>query len=451
MSEKNSVIRLTITDINNLGFGVGRAPDGKVVFVAGAADGDVCDARIIKVARDFCVGRIERLLTPSPHRTDSPHCTVRGCGGCAYTAITYAHELEIKRRTVEAAFRKAGVAAKVGDVLTAGVCTGYRNKAQYPVAMENGRLKTGFYAPYSHRVIDCRSCALQPNEFADILRIVSRWAEKYKIPAYDEKTGKGLLRHVYIRKAEATGQLLVTLVINGNRVFKEKELIAALKKTNESIVGVLINENTEDTNVILGEKTTVLDGKGYMEDILCGLRFRISPHAFYQVNRRQAENLYAKAAEFALGDKKDLLIDLYCGTGTIGLTMADRFEKVIGVEIVPQAIDDAKVNAKLNHITNAEFICGDAAKAALELENRSLRPDCVLIDPPRKGCDASLLQTLVRMAPERIVYVSCDPATRARDCAILSENGYTVKNAVPFDMFPRCAHVETVVLLTKKK
>ena len=186
-----------------------------------------------------------------------------------------------------------------------------------------------------------------------------------------------------------------------------------------------------------------------MEDILCGLRFRVSPHAFYQVNRQQAEQLYNKAAEFALDGKKELLIDLYCGTGTIGLTMADRFEQVIGVEIVPQAIDDAKVNAKLNNITNAEFICGDAAKAALELENRSLRPDCVLVDPPRKGCDASLLQTIVRMAPERIVYVSCDPATLARDCAILSENGYTVKKAVPFDMFPRCAHVETVCLLTK--
>ncbi len=448
---KNEEIELTITGFTAEGSAVGHY-EGMAVFVAGGAVGDRLKLLIIKVKKTYAIGKIVKILTASPDRTDANCPVFPRCGGCSFRHITYESECKHKQQRVQDAFtRLAHLDVQVDSLCASPVVTGYRNKAQYPVAMENGRLKTGFYAPYSHRVIDCRSCALQPTEFADILRTVSRWAERYKIPAYDEKTGKGLLRHVYIRKAEATGQLLVTLVINGNRVFKEKELIAALKKTNENIVGMLINENTEDTNVILGEKITVLDGKGYMEDILCGLRFRISPHAFYQVNRQQAENLYAKAAEFALGGKRELLMDLYCGTGTIGLTMADRFEKVIGVEIVPQAIDDAKVNAKLNNITNAEFICGDAAKAALELENRSLRPDCVLVDPPRKGCDASLLQTIVRMAPERIVYVSCDPATLARDCAILTENGYTVRKAVPFDMFPRCAHVETVVLLSQRR
>ena len=446
---KNEEIELEITGFTAEGSAVGHYR-GFAVFVAGGAVGDVLKVLIIKVKKTYAIGKIVRILIASSDRTDANCPVFPRCGGCSFRHITYEAECRHKQQRVQDAFnRLAHLDIAVEPICASPVVTGYRNKAQYPVAMENGRLKTGFYAPYSHRVIDCRSCALQPPEFAGILRTVSRWAEKYKISAYDEKTGKGLLRHVYIRKAEATGQIMVILVVNGNRIFKEKELIAALKKENENIVGVLLNENTEDTNVILGEKTSILDGSGYMEDILCGLRFRISPHAFYQVNRTQAENLYKKAAEFALGGKRELLMDLYCGTGTIGLTMADKFDRVVGVEIVPQAIEDAKVNAKLNGITNAEFICGDAAKAALELENRSLRPDCVLVDPPRKGCDASLLQTIVRMAPERIVYVSCDPATLARDCAILTQNGYTLKTAVPYDMFPRCGHVETVCLLSK--
>ncbi len=447
---KNDEIELTVTGFTAEGSAVGHY-NGLAVFVAGGAVGDVLKVHIIKVKKTYAIGKISQILTPSADRTDANCPVFPRCGGCSFRHITYEAECKHKQQRVQDAFtRLAHLDVQVDDICASPVVTGYRNKAQYPVAMENGRLKTGFYAPYSHRVIDCRSCALQPSEFSGILRTVARWAEKYKISAYDEKTGKGLLRHVYIRKAEATGQILVTLVVNGNRIFKEKELVALLKKENENIVGVLLNENTENTNVILGEKTTVLDGQGYMEDVLCGLRFRVSPHAFYQVNRRQAENLYAKAAAFALDGKRELLIDLYCGTGTIGLTMADRFDSVIGVEIVPQAIEDAKVNAKINNITNAEFICGDAAKAALELENRSLRPDCVLVDPPRKGCDAALLQTLVRMNPDRIVYVSCDPATLARDCAILHENGYAVRQVAPFDMFPRCAHVETVVLLGRE-
>ena len=449
--QKNDEIELTITGFTAEGSAVGHY-NGLAVFVAGGAVGDVLKVHVIKVKKTYAIAKIVQIITPSADRTDANCPVFPRCGGCSFRHITYQAECAHKQQRVQDAFtRLAHLDVQVEPICASPVVTGYRNKAQFPVAMENGRLKTGFYAPYSHRVIDCRACALQPPEFAGILRTVSRWAEKYKISAYDEKTGKGLLRHVYIRKAEMTGQLLVTLVVNGNRIFKEKELVAALKKENENIVGVLLNENTENTNVILGEKTTVLDGQGYMEDILCGLRFRISPHAFYQVNRRQAENLYAKAASFALDGKTDLLMDLYCGTGTIGLTMADRFDTVIGVEIVPQAVEDAKINAKLNNITNAEFICGDASKAALELENRSLRPDCVLVDPPRKGCDAALLHTVVRMQPDRIVYVSCDPATLARDCAILHENGYKVKNVAPFDMFPRCAHVETVVCLSREK
>ena len=326
----------------------------------------------------------------------------------------------------------------------------YRNKAQYPVETANGRLLTGFYAPFSHRVIDCKSCLLQPAEFSDILKVVAKWSEKYKIPSYDERTGKGLLRHIYIRKGFSTGEIMVCLVINGDKIFKKDELISALTKANSNIKTVLVNKNTEDTNVIMGKEEKVLYGKGYIEDILCGKRFRISPLSFYQVNHAQAESLYKKAAEFAITDTTKTLVDLYCGAGTIGLTMADKVEKLIGVEIVPEAIEDAKINARLNNTENARFICADAKEAAKILKDEGIRPDTVILDPPRKGCDSELLLTVTEMAPERIVYVSCDPATLARDLMVLEEHGYKTKKAVPFDLFPRTVHVECVTYLTKE-
>ena len=451
MSEKNSVIRLTITDINNLGFGVGRAPDGKVVFVAGAADGDVCDVRIIKVARDFCVGRIERLLTPSPHRTDSPHCTVRGCGGCAYTAITYAHELEIKRRTVEAAFRKAGVDAKVGDVLTAGVCTGYRNKAQYPVqAGRDGTPVIGFYAPKSHRAVEAAHCPLTPPVFGEIAEVIRAHAVAAGVTPYDEESGEGLLRHIYLRRSEGDAEILLTLVVTRGHYPEADRLVAELTARFPTLVGILLNVNPERTNVILGDRYLTLWGRDYIYDTLAGVRLCISPAAFYQVNREAAELLYRKAAELAAPTKEDVLLDLYCGTGSIGLSMASRARHLFGIEIVPEAVENARKNALAAGIENATFAVGDAkGTGAILAANGVPRPTVIVLDPPRGGADTDLLDTVAELAPDRLVYISCNPATLARDVAYLARYGFTPGTVTPVDLFPRTGHVESVVCLTR--
>ncbi len=449
--KKNDVIRLAVTGVTSEGSGVGHL-DGLAVFVPGAAAGDVAECVIIKAKANYAVGKIQKLLTPSEDRTPSDCSVYPRCGGCVFRHISYDAELRYKEQRVKDAFERIGhLDVKVLPITGGERYNHYRNKAQYPVTTLNGRLVAGFYAPYSHRVIGCRNCLLQPPEFEGILKVIARWAEKYKIPTYDEQTKKGLLRHIYIRKGFSTGETMVCLVINGEKLFKAKELTEALLKENKNIKTVLVNRNTEDTNVILGKESDVLYGPGYIEDVLCGKRFRISPLSFYQVNHDQAERLYEKAAAYALENGAKTLVDLYCGAGTIGLTMADRVETLIGVEIVPEAVKDAETNAGLNGVTNAEFLCSDAAKAAETLRQRGVTPDVVILDPPRKGCDGALLKTVAEMSPERIVYVSCDPATLARDCAVLTGLGYTVKEAAPYDLFPRTAHVETVVLMSRVK
>jgi 23S rRNA (uracil1939-C5)-methyltransferase len=448
--KKNDVIRLAVTGVTSEGSGVGHL-DGLAVFVPGAAAGDVAECVIIKAKANYAVGKIQKLLTPSEDRTPSDCSVYPRCGGCVFRHINYDAELRYKEQRVKDAFERIGhLDVKVLPITGGERYNHYRNKAQYPVTTQNGRLVAGFYAPYSHRVIGCRSCLLQPPEFEGILKVIARWAEKYKIPTYDERTQKGLLRHIYIRKGFSTGETLVCFVINGEKLFKAKELTEALLKENKNIKTVLVNCNTEDTNVILGKESDVLYGPGYIEDVLCGKRFRISPLSFYQVNHDQAERLYEKAAAYALENGAKTLVDLYCGAGTIGLTMADRVETLIGVEIVPEAVKDAETNAELNGVKNAEFLCGDAAKAAETLRQRGVTPDVVILDPPRKGCDGALLKTVAEMSPGRIVYVSCDPATLARDCAVLTGLGYQVKEAAPFDLFPRTAHVECVTLITHK-
>ncbi|MBR3767398.1 MAG: 23S rRNA (uracil(1939)-C(5))-methyltransferase RlmD [Clostridia bacterium] len=446
---KNDIIELDITGFSSEGSGVGRY-DGQAVFVAGAAEGDCVQCVIIKAKKNYAIGKIQHILKASPDRI-IPDCPVfPRCGGCQYRHISYEAEIRIKTQKVRDAFFRIGhLDAVPVEAVGAENPDRYRNKAQYPVETQNGRLLTGFYAPFSHRVIDCKNCLLQPAEFSDILKVVAKWSEKYKIPSYDEKTHKGLIRHIYIRKGFETGEIMVCLVINGDKIFKKDELISALIKANKNIKTVLLNHNTEDTNVIMGKKETVLYGKGYIEDILCSKRFKISPLSFYQVNHDQAQRLYEKAAEFAIGENTKTLIDLYCGAGTIGLTMAHKVEKLIGVEIVPEAIEDAKINAELNGITNARFICADASAAAKTLKDEGITPDTIILDPPRKGCDEELLGTVCEMSPERIVYVSCDPATLARDLAKLEDKGYKTQKAVPYDLFPRTVHIECCVLLCR--
>lgn len=448
---KNDIIEIDITGFSSEGSGVGHY-DGQAVFVSGAAPGDRIQCVIIKAKKNYAIGKIQHILKASEDRI-IPDCPVfPRCGGCQYRHISYEAELGIKTQKVRDAFRRIGHLDIIpSDTVGAEQPDRYRNKAQYPTETSGGRLLTGFYAPFSHRVIDCKNCLLQPAEFSDILKIISRWSEKFKIPSYNEATGKGLLRHIYIRKAFMTGEIMVCLVINGDKIFKKDELISALIKANSNIKTVLLNINTDNTNVIMGKTEKVLYGKGYIEDILCGKRFRISPLSFYQVNHRQAERLYKKASEFAVDSNTKTLVDMYCGAGTIGLTMADKVEKLIGVEIVPEAVEDAKINAMLNNTENARFICADAKEAAKKLKDEGIKPDTVILDPPRKGCDSELLSTVCEMAPEKIVYVSCDPATLARDLTILEEKGYKTEKAVPFDLFPRTVHVECVTLLIKNR
>ncbi|MBR5411092.1 MAG: 23S rRNA (uracil(1939)-C(5))-methyltransferase RlmD [Clostridia bacterium] len=445
---KNDEIALEITGFTSEGSGIGRH-NGLAVFVSGAAPGDIVKVVIIKAKSNYAVGKLLTVLRRSEDRVE-PDCPVfPKCGGCVFRHVSYEAELRYKQQRVEDAFSRIGHLNITVSPIVGGEPDGYRNKAQFPVQLAGGRLFTGFYAPFSHRVIHCPDCRLQPKEFASILRTVARWAEKYKIPVYDETSGKGLLRHIYLRKGFATGQIMVCLVINGEKVFKAKELTDALLKLGCGVETVLLNHNTEDTNVVLGKTNTVLYGDGTIEDVLLGKRFRVSPLSFYQVNHDGAERLYAKAHEFAKTGAHDVVLDLYCGAGTIGLTMADDVKTLIGVEIVPEAVEDAKTNAELNGITNARFMCADAAKAAETLKSEGVTPDAVIVDPPRKGCDEALLRTVANMGPERIVYVSCDPATLARDCAVLDRLGYRVKEVCPFDMFPRTAHVECVTLMTR--
>ena len=464
---KNDIIELAVTGATAEGSGVGRH-EGMAVFVPGGAEGDLLRVRIVKVLKNLAYSRLEKILRPSPDRVE-PDCPAAGqCGGCVFRHISYEAEQRIKRQRVADALRRiGGFTIEPRELLFAQgePRTGYRNKAQYPVGtvegvtgtaaarfQPEGSLSIGFYAPRSHRIVNCRNCRLQPPEFAAALPAVEKWAAEQAVTVYDEKTGRGLIRHIYLRKAFATGQVMAALVINGTDLPKPQRLVELLREAvGEHLVSVQLNLNQADTNVVLGKEYRVLYGSDHILDELCGLRVRISPLSFYQVNREMAERLYRKAAEYAQPAGK-VLLDLYCGAGTIGLSMAEKARRVIGVEAVPQAVEDARRNAEINGIQNARFICADAAEAAEKLAAEGIRPDVVLVDPPRKGCSPALLRCIgENFAPQRLVYVSCDPATLARDCKILAGYGYKLLEATPVDLFPGTAHVETVCLLSKSK
>lgn len=455
--KKNDIVTIEITDINNLGHGVGRH-EGVVVFVAGGVSGDTARVKIIKANKSWCVGKLEEIIVSSPHRTAEKFCEAPdSCGGCAYRNVTYEHELDRKREYVKNAFRKCGISdADVREVLTAGEINGYRNKAQYPVKIENGKMKAGFYAAKTHNIVACHSCALQPEIFAKIVGFICSFADDHGITAYDEITGKGLLRHIYLRRGDKTGEIMVCLVINGKSVPNETELAQDLVESFPEIKSVLLNFNTKNTNVVLGDKYRTIGGRDYIEDILCDVRFRISAGSFYQVNRDGAELLYGIAADFAEPEGKSV-IDLYCGTGTIGLSMAKRAKRVVGVEIVEEAVECANMNAKTNGIENAEFYCGDASDAEGLLESverksgKKIDADVVIMDPPRKGSTPELIGYLARRGVTRVVYVSCDPDTLARDCAEFLKYGYEMSEIIPVNMFPRTGHVESVVCLERKE
>ena len=451
MLNKNEIYTAEITDYTAEGSGVCRI-DGIAVFVPSSAVGDIAEVKILKNAKSYAYGKLEKLIKPSENRV-CPGCDVYGrCGGCSFRHISYSSELAFKQKRVyDALTRIGGVNGElIGTIIGSEKSENYRNKAQFPVTKDkDGHIRAGFFAPRSHRIIPNEECRLQAEVFSKAVNLFIEWAEKYGISPYDEASHTGVLRHIYLRYAEKTGQLMVCAVINAKGMKHEAELVGILRGGIPELASVVINVNTEKTNVITGRECRTIYGSGYITDELCGLRFRISPLSFYQVNRAQAERLYTIAAGLSDLSADETLIDMYCGTGTIGLTMADRVRTLIGAEIVPQAIEDAKINAAENNITNAEFICADASAAASALAQRGIRPDCVILDPPRKGCDGSLIDTVSAMSPKRIVYVSCDPATLARDVKLFSEHGFMLQKAIPVDMFPRTTHVETVCLLSK--
>lgn len=445
-------IKLKIIDVTIDGKGVGKV-DNMTVFVPGAALGDELEVKIIKVCKSYLVGKIERILVPSRDRI-TPDCKqFSRCGGCSFRHISYDAELKIKKKHVYDCISRIGgfKDVKLDEIVPAENLNFYRNKSQIPVGNDGNEIISGFFSLHSHRIINCDECLLHPVEFDKIACAVKFWMKKFKITAYNEVSGKGLVRHVYMRYAEKTHEIMVCLVVNGGDIPFKNELLKVLTENFKNIKGIILNVNREKTNVILGKKSVVIWGKGFITDELCNLKFNISPLSFYQVNRSQTEKLYNLVKSNLNLSKDALILDLYCGIGTIGLSLSDSAKEIIGAEIVPEAVKDAIENARINGIDNAKFFCCDASEIAEKFKNFNESLEAVVIDPPRKGCSLKLIEDVIRMKPKKIAYVSCKPATLARDLKVFSENSnFKIKKIIPLDMFPRTSHVETVVILSKE-
>lgn len=451
--KKNDIITLEITDITAEGSGVGHE-NGMAVFVPSAAKGDIISCRIVKVLKNLCYGIVEEIITPSPDRQDRGCDVKKACGGCVFRHISYESELDIKNNIVKNAFIRLGKFEDSGIFLPPLGCDEtdkYRNKAQYPVTTDkDGRLTCGFYAQRSHRVVPCTDCLLQPDTFGELLREILKLANERHISAYDEASGKGILRHIYLRRGYHSGEIMVCFV-SSKPDPKFQSIADILMKNHADIKSVILNINSKNTNVIMGSRCITLGGSDTITDIMCGNRISLSPLSFYQVNTAQAEKLYGIAAEFAALTGDEDVLDLYCGAGTIGLSMAGKAKHITGAEIIPQAVENAKLNARENVIENADFICADAGQAAKLLCDKGRAPDVIITDPPRKGCDALTLDSIVKMSPKRVVMVSCNPATAARDCRCLADKGYELQKVRAVDLFPGTGHVECVALLSKLK
>ncbi|GHJ81907.1 putative RNA methyltransferase [Faecalibacterium prausnitzii] len=452
--QKNQILTLRIERLSSDGSGVAHSADGEAVFVPGTAPGDEARVRIVKDCGRYAFGILDELLTPSPDRV-SVDCPVAGpCGGCSLRHLDYAAELRAKQESVLDAFRRiGGLEVPVLDILPSPDADRYRNKVQFPVGIDkNGVPCIGFYAGRTHRIVPCPDCKLQPSVLNEIGNALCAFFAQQGIRPYDEQSGKGLVRHIFLRRGAHSGQIMVCLVCTRAKLPHAEQLCTALRGQFPAISTILLNVNAKSTNVILGSENHILYGPGYIEDTLCGVPVRLGPLSFYQVNTLAAERLYGVAAQYAQLTPDDTLLDLYCGMGTIGLSMAEQCRELIGVEIVPEAIESAKANAaRMGEAVAAKsrFFCADAGQAATQLAAEGLHPDIVMLDPPRKGCDEATLSAVVRMAPHRVVYVSCNPATAARDAAWLEKNGYHTEKVQPVDLFPRTKHCETVVLLSK--
>ena len=442
---KNQEHTVTIEGYGEGGMGVARI-DGRVVFVHGALRGEKCRVLILKTLKSVAFAKVLEVIEPSSERI-TPDCPYfPRCGGCTYRHIRYEEELRLKKQRVQDNLSRIGGSdVTVEEILGAQDTLRYRNKAQYPVSKDGA---VGFYRARTHEVIECEHCLLVKPEADAAAEALREYMQSCRVAGYDEKTGRGLVRHLYIR-SNAAGESLVCVLVNGDKLPKEDRLVTLLRDACPKCAGIVLGTNTKKGNAILGDRYRTLWGSDRLEDTLCGKTFRLSVPSFYQVNRIQAERLYAKAIEFAGLTGQETVLDLYCGAGTITLALSDHAKKVLGAEIVPEAIDDARENAARNGVKNAEFFCGDASDVAKKLARENLRPDVITVDPPRKGLAADVVEIIAEMQPGRVVYVSCDSATMARDVKRLADLGYTAQRACAVDMFPRADHVETVVLLSK--
>ena len=442
---KNQEHTVTIEGYGEGGMGVARI-DGRVVFVHGALRGEKCRVLILKTLKSVAFAKVLEVLEPSSERI-TPDCPYfPRCGGCTYRHIRYEEELRLKKQRVQDNLSRIGGSdVTVEEILGAQDTLRYRNKAQYPVSKDGA---VGFYRARTHEVIECERCLLVKPVADAAAEALREYMQSCRVAGYDEKTGRGLVRHLYVR-SNAAGESLVCVLVNGDKLPKEDRLVTLLRDACPKCTGIVLGTNTKKGNVILGDRYRTLWGSDRLEDTLCGKTFRLSVPSFYQVNRVQAERLYAKAIEFAGLTGQETVLDFYCGAGTITLALSDHAKKVLGAEIVPEAIDDARENAARNGVKNAEFFCGDASDVAKKLARENLRPDVITVDPPRKGLAADVVESIAEMQPGRVVYVSCDSATMARDVKRLADLGYTAQRACAVDMFPRADHVETVVLLSK--
>ena len=444
MLEKNKVYRACVEGYTSEGLGVARI-DGQAVFVHRALRGEDCDILLLKVLKNAAFGKAVKVYAPSPHRTE-PDCPYYGrCGGCDFRHMDRAEELDAKRQRVQDALRRIGGSAVTVESIDGGEPLHYRNKSQYPVAADGS---VGFYRARSHQVVPVERCLIQKPQADKAAQALRDYIRTYGVSCYDEKTRRGLVRYLYIR-TNGAGQSLLCVLVNGRKLPHEQELVALLRQAVPDAVGVVLGVNTQPTGAVLGTEYRTLWGADVLTDTLCGLTFRLSVPSFYQVNREMAEVLYDKAVEFAGLTGGETVLDLYCGAGTITQVMARHAGQVIGAEIVPEAIEDAKENATRNNIANVAFFCGDASAVAADFAAKGLRPDVICVDPPRKGLTPEVVQAAAQMAPRRIVYVSCDPATLARDVKLFAQSGYEAVRAAAVDMFPGTANVETVVLLSK--
>ena len=449
--EKNMDYIINITGMGHNGEGVGKI-EGFTVFVDGAISDEIVEIKIIKIEKNFGIGKLLKIIKASEYR-EEPQCAIYNkCGGCNIQHINYMGQLAFKRQRVVDAVTRIGKLDNVIIHNTIGMDNPYRyrNKVQLPVGNNNGKIQIGFYAPRSHEIIDMVTCHIQEEVADRISKLIREWMMKFKIQAYNEELGIGSIRHIMIRKAFKTEETMVVIVTNNNELNYQKELIDMLVDKVKNIASIIQNINVKKTNIILGEKCKTLWGKDTITDYIGEFQFKISPLSFFQVNPLQTEVLYNKALEYAELDGSQIVFDAYCGAGTISLFLAQKAKKVYGVEIVPEAIENAKENALNNSIFNTEFITGEAERIIPDLIEKGIKADVVVVDPPRKGCDKALLISIATMSPQRIIYVSCDPGTLARDLGILESIGYKTLEIQPVDMFPQTAHVECVVKLYRK-